>query len=128
MVEGVLGDVGDAEIRVLPDSAGRGFELAGEQLDGSRLAGAVGPDDGDTGGERALEGDVRQLGLGGAGVLEGDIAHLEDSLLLGLDALEEAGFREGEGDLGGAELIVRLGLGDLLNELGEITLVTTELE
>lgn len=44
VVEGVLGDVGDAEVGVLLDASDVGEGLAGEELDEGRLSGSVGTD------------------------------------------------------------------------------------
>ncbi|GJC94463.1 hypothetical protein ColKHC_03289 [Colletotrichum higginsianum] len=104
--EGVLLDVGDTDVLVLVDLTLRGDELTGEDVDERRLAGTVGANDGNTGAERALERDVLDLGLAGAGVLERHPGGTQDGLGLGLDTLEETGLGEGELHLGVAELVV----------------------
>ena len=66
---------------------------------------------------------------GGSGVLEADLAHLEQSLLLRLDTIEEG--RVGELELvvlGRLEGVVRLGLRHLLDERLEVTRVPPDLE
>ena len=76
-----------------------------------------------------MERDVVQLLHGLRRVLEADLAHLEQGLLLGLDTVEER--RVGELELvvlGRLEGVVRLGLGDGLDERLEVTAVAAELE
>ncbi|TLS26533.1 hypothetical protein PpBr36_04202 [Pyricularia pennisetigena] len=126
--ECVLLDVGDTDVLVLVDLTGSGDELTSQDVDQSRLAGTVGTNDGNTGAERALEGDVTDLGLGGTRVLEVHLGGTEDGLGLGLDTLEETGLGEGELDLGSAKLVVRLGRRALLDELLQVTTVTLKLE
>ncbi|KUI63666.1 hypothetical protein VM1G_12020 [Cytospora mali] len=126
--ESVLLDVGDTDVLVGPNLTIGGDELTSQDVDQSGLSSTVGANDGDTRAQRALEGDVGNLGLGGTGVLEGHPVGTQDSLGLGLDTLEETGFREGELDLGSTKLEVSLGLGVLLDELGQVTLVGLELE
>ena len=95
VVEGVLGDVADDQVGVLPDLATLvGLHVADEELDEGRLAGTVGTEDGDTGREGDLEGDVVELLDGLRGVLEADLAHLEKGLLLGLNTVQERGVGE----------------------------------
>lgn len=126
----VLGDVSDNQVGVLPDlSSEVGLSLSYEELDEGRLSGSVGSEDGDTGRERDLERDVVELGSGGSRVLESDVAHLHERLLLGLDSVEER--RVGELEqvvLGGVELVVDLGLGDMLNEGLEVSGIPLDLE
>jgi hypothetical protein len=90
VVESVLGNVSDDQVGVLPDLTTLvGLGLTDEELDEGRLSGSVGTENGDTGGEGDLEGDVVELGNGGGGVLETDVTHLHERLLLGLDTVEE---------------------------------------
>lgn len=126
--ESVLLDVGDTDVLVLVDITRGGDKLTSEDVDEGGLSGTVGTDDGNTGTERALEGDVLDLGLGGTFVLEGHVADTDNGLGLGLDTLEETGLGELELHVGGAELVVRLGGWDTLDELGELTTVTLKLE
>ena len=126
--ESVLLDVGDTDVLVLVDITGCGDELTGEHVDKSGLASTIGADDGDTRAERALEGDVGDLGLGGTGVLEAHVADTDNSLCLCLDTLEITGLGELELHLGGTEIEVRLGGRALLDELVNVTTVALELE
>ena len=48
VVEGVLGDVGHAEVGVLPHLTGGGLDLSCEHLDDGGLAGSVGTEDSNT--------------------------------------------------------------------------------
>lgn len=130
VVESVLSNVSDDQVGVLPDLTTLvGFSLSDEKLDESRLSGSVGSENGDTGREGDLEGDVVKLLNGGSRVLESDVTHLHERLLLGLDTIEER--RVGEGEvvvLEGVELVVSLGLGNELDELVEVTGVSLDLE
>ncbi|TFB05190.1 hypothetical protein CCMA1212_003081 [Trichoderma ghanense] len=126
--KGVLLDVGDTDVLVLVDLTASGDELTAEDVDQGRLASTVGTNDGNTRAQRALEADVADLGLRGAGVLEGHLGGTQDSLGLGLDTLEETGLGEGELNLGGAELVVGLGRRNTLDELLQVTTVALELE
>lgn len=55
--------------------------------------------------------------------------HLEQTLLLGLDTLKKGGIRELElVILSSLKSVVRLGLGNLLNELLEVTTISAKLE
>ncbi|ROV98021.1 hypothetical protein VMCG_07082 [Cytospora schulzeri] len=126
--ESVLLNVGDTDVLVGPNLTLGGDELTGQDVDEGGLASTVGANDGNTGAERALESDVLDLGLGGTRVLEGHPAGTQNSLGLGLDTLQETGLGEGELDLGGTELEVGLGLGVLLDELGQVALVGLQLE
>jgi hypothetical protein len=130
VVEGVLGDVANDKVGVLPHlTAAVRLGVADEKLDEGRLAGAVRAEHGDTGRERDLEGDVVQLLNVRGRVLEADLAHLHERLLLGLDTVEQRRVRELEGVvLGRVERVVRLGLGHRLDERLEVAAVATELE
>lgn len=126
--ESVLLDVGNTDVLVLVDLATSGDKFTSQDVDEGRLAGTVGPNDGNTGAERALEGDVGKLGLGGTSILEGHLGGTENSLSLGLDTLKETWLREAELDLRSAELVVRLGRRNTLDELLQVTTVALELE
>lgn len=126
--ESVLLNVGNTNVLVGPNFTGCGDKFTSEDVDDSRFSGTVGTDDGNTRTERALEGDVRDLGLACARVLEGHLVGTQDSLGLGLDTLEETGLGEGELHLGGTELEVGLGGGVLADELLQVALVGLELE
>jgi hypothetical protein len=106
-----------------------GLHVANEQLDEGRFARTVGSKDGDTGGQGNLEGDVVELLNRLGGVLEANFAHLQQTLLLGLDTLKQRGIGELElVVLEGFKSIVGLGLGDNLHEVLEVTTVSPELE
>lgn len=126
----VLGNVTDDQVGVLPDlSTFVRLGLSDEELDEGRLAGTVGSKDGDTRRERNLERDVVELLDGGGGVLESNVTHLHERLLLGLDTVEER--RVGELELVllvDVELVVGLGLGDVLDEGDKVTGVSLNLE
>lgn len=130
VVESVLSDVTDDQVGVFPDfSSLVGFGLSDEKLDEGRFTGSVGSENGDTGRERDLERDVVKLLNGGSRVLESDVTHLHERLLLGLDTIEKG--RVGEGEvviLERVELVVSLGLGNELDESVEVTGVPLDLE
>ena len=126
--ESVLLDVGDTDVLVLVDVTRGGDKLTSQDVDKSGLASTVGANDGNTRAERALEGDVLNLGLAGAGVLEGHVANTDNGLGLGLDTLEETGLGELELHVTGTKLVVGPGRGDTLDELGELAAVTLQLE
>ena len=128
VVEGVLGDVGDTGVGVLPDRTLLGLDLSDEELDHGTLTGTVLANAGNTGAEGHLDGDVEEGGLVVDGVREGAAGHLHESLTLGLDTLD--GTRLGE-----AELHLRLGDGEVgaglgleLDELVEVALEGVELQ
>jgi len=126
--ESVLLNVGDTDVLVLVDLTGGGNELTSENVDERGLASTVGTNDSNTRSERALESDIGDLGLGSTRVLEGHLGGTENGLGLGLDTLKETGLGERELHLRGTELIVRLGSGVALDELGKVTSVALELE
>ena len=64
-VDVVLGEEADAQTRVLGYEAGRGLQLADEELEDGGFAGAVGADDADAGVELDVEVDVFEEGLVG---------------------------------------------------------------
>lgn len=126
----VLCNVSDDQVGVLPDfSSLVRLGLSDEELDQGRLSRSVGSEDGDTGREGDLERDVVELGGRGGRVLESDVTHLHERLLLGLDSVEER--RVGELEevvVGGRELVVGPGLGDVLDERLEVSRVPLNLE
>lgn len=126
--ESVLLDVGDTDVLVLVDLTGGGDQLTSQDVDEGGLSGTVGTNDGNTGAERALEGDVGDLRLGSTGVLEGHVADADNGLGLGLNTLKETGLGEPELHVGGRELVVRAGGRHALDELAQVTTVTLELE
>lgn len=126
--ESVLLDVRDTDVLVLVDITGGGDKLTSQNVDKGGLSGTVGTNDGNTRAERALEGDLGDLGLGGTGVLEGHVVDTDDSLGLGLDTLKETGLGELELHLGGTELVVGTSRRHTLDESVKVTAVTLELE
>jgi len=126
--ESVLLNVGNTDVLVVVDFTLGRDQLTSEDVDEGRLSGTVGTNDGNTGAERALEGALLNLGLGGTGVLEGDVANTDDGLSLGLDTLKETGLRELELHLGGTELVVGLGGRNALDELAKLATVSLQLE
>ena len=68
--ERVLLDVGNANVLMVVNFTRCWNEFAGQDVDESGFACAVGADDGDARAERTLEGDVGELRLGRARVLE----------------------------------------------------------
>lgn len=126
--ESVLLDVGDTDVLVLVDVTRGWDKLTSQDIDKGGLSGTVGTDDGDTGTERALEGDVGNLRLGGSRVLEAHVVDTDNGLGLSLDTLKETGLRELEFHIGSAKLVVRAGRGHLLDELVEVSTVAAELE
>jgi len=126
--ESVLLDVGDTDVLVLVDVTGGWDKLTSQDVDQSRLSGTVWTNDGNTGSERALEGDVLDLRTWSTWVLEGHVGDTNDGLGLGLDTLEETWLWELELNLRGTELVVGFGGWDTLDELGELTTVTLQLE
>lgn len=130
VVEGVLSDVTDDQVGVLPDlTALVGLHITDEQLDEGRLAGTVGPENSDTGGKRDLESDVVKLLNGLRGVLESDLTHLQQRLLFGLNTIQQRWVGELEPVVFQSfETIVRLGLRNGLNEFLEVATISSELE
>jgi len=128
MGERVLLDVRDTDILVVVDLTLGWDKLTSQDVDEGRLASTVGTNDGDTRTERALEGNVGNLGLAGTIVLEAHVRGTENGLGLGLDTLKETGLGEAELHLGGAQLVVRLGRRHTLDELVQVTAVTLELK
>ncbi len=91
VVESVLGDVTDDQVGVLPHLTRAGLSVTDNKLDEGRLTRTVRAENGDTRGERELDGDTVELGSGGLRVLEDDVLHLDERLLLGLDTVERGG-------------------------------------
>jgi len=88
MGESVLFDVGDTGVLVSANVTAGWDQFTSKDVDKGRRSGTVGSNDGNTGSERALEGNVANLGLGGTGVLEAHVGGTNDSLGLGLETLE----------------------------------------
>ena len=53
---------------------------------------------------------------------EANFSHLEDGLVLGLDALKETWLREGKLGRGSLQIVIGLGLWHPLHKLGEVAL------
>lgn len=130
VVERVLGDITDDKVGMLPDfTALVRLHVSDEELDEGRFTGSVRTKNSDTRREGDLKGDIVELLLSLGGILEADLAHLEERLLLGLDTVEEGGIREGKLIvLSGLESVVRLGLRDDLDKGLKIATVTLDLE
>jgi hypothetical protein len=130
VVESVLGNVTDDQVGVLPHGTTEvRLGLGGQDLDQSRFTGTVGTQDGDSGRKRDLERDVVQLLLRRSRVLERNISHLHQCLLLGLDTIKER--RVGELELvvlGNIQLEVGSGLGNVTDKGLEVTGISLELE
>ena len=99
MGKGVLLDVGDTNVLVRVHVTDGRDQLTGQHVDERGFARSVWADDSDPRAERTLEGDVRDLRLGRARILEGHVVDPHDGLGLGLDALQKAGLREFELEL-----------------------------
>jgi len=136
MCECVLFDIGNTDVFVLVNfslftfvSTIRGryedrgliyrsrYEFPAQYVDESRFASTVRTDDSNTRSKRDLEGDIADLRLRRARILESHLADTDNSLGLGLDAFEETWFGELELDLRSAELVVRFGRRNFLDEL-----------
>mmetsp|Transcript_28813 Transcript_28813/g.85262 ORF Transcript_28813/g.85262 Transcript_28813/m.85262 type:complete len:363 (+) Transcript_28813:1693-2781(+) len=126
-MECVLRHVGDAQVRVAPHCAGRGLVLRAQHLDHSRLAGAIGAVHHHARRQRAVEGNVVKRVLGCARVAEVALDHLEDGLVLGLYALQEARLGELERKRSGRQLVVRHGLRLDLDKLRQVAPVCAQL-
>ena len=132
VVESVLGNVTNDQVGVLPNLTTvltGGLGLTGQQLDQGGLTRSVGTENGDSGRQRDHQGDVVQDLVGRVGVGVVDLSHLQQRLFLGLDSVQKR--RDGQLELvvvGGGELVVRLCLGDHLDESLEVTGVSLDLE
>jgi len=130
VVEGVLSDVTDDQVGVPPDFTSLiGFHVTDEQLDEGGFTRTVGTKDGDTRGQGNLKSNVVELLNRLGGVLEANFAHLQQTLLLGLDTLKQGGVGELELIiLEGLKSIVGLGFRDDLHKVLEVTTISPELE
>ena len=135
VVEGVLGDVSDTGVGVLPHISDLGLDLSDEELDHGGLSGSVLSDASDTGGKGHLDSDVVEGGdsvsavLGPVdGVGEGALGHLHEGLSLGLDSLDVSGLGEAELQLGLLEGEVGPGLRVRLDEVVKVALEEVKLE
>ena len=91
--------------------------LPAQYVDESRFASTVRTDDSNTRSKRDLEGDIADLRLRRARILESHLVNADNSLGLGLDTFEETWFGELELDLRSAELVVGFGRRNSLDEL-----------
>lgn len=98
-----------------------------EELDEGRLSGSVGSEDTDSRREGKGARDVVELRPRCTGVGERAVGELHDRPRVGSDTHERSGRGELEGDRGGGEGVVRLGLGDPLDELRKVALVVGNL-
>mmetsp|Transcript_25501 Transcript_25501/g.30949 ORF Transcript_25501/g.30949 Transcript_25501/m.30949 type:complete len:419 (+) Transcript_25501:213-1469(+) len=87
--EGVLGNVSNTDVRVLPDNTVLGLELTNQELDHGGLTSTVDTNACNARGQRDLDSDARDGGLGVARVGEGAARHLHEGLTLGLDTFKE---------------------------------------
>src|SRR4030088_3223843 len=102
----MLLDVGDTDVFVGVDITDSWDEFTGQDVDKSGLSGTIGTNDGNTGTERALEGDIGDLGLRSSWILEAHLGDANNGLSLGLDTFKETGLRELELHLGSTKLVV----------------------
>mmetsp|Transcript_56231 Transcript_56231/g.168358 ORF Transcript_56231/g.168358 Transcript_56231/m.168358 type:complete len:207 (-) Transcript_56231:1786-2406(-) len=128
VVEGMLCDVGDTGVGVLPDISSLGLDLANKEFDHSRLSGTILTNAGNAGTEGDLNGNIVKGGCLVAGVCEGTLGHLHECFTLGLDALDRS-------RLGELEFELRLGEGEVrtsrrleLNELVKVAFEGVELQ
>ena len=126
--ESVLLDVGDTDVLVRVDISGGWDKLTSQDVDQGGLSSSVWTDDGNTGSEGTLEGDIGNLWLWSTLILEGHLGDTDDGLGLSLDTLEETWLWELELHLGVGDVVVGLGGWALLDELVKVSTVTLELE
>ncbi|GJC84785.1 hypothetical protein ColLi_07624 [Colletotrichum liriopes] len=127
VLESVLLDVTDTQVGVLLYLTGGGNNLTSKDLDEGRLASTVGADDGYSGRQSKLAGDLAQGRLGSLGVLVGDVGHADDGTGQRLDTGQDTRGRELELDLGSRERVVALGLGAELDKVGQVAFVARQL-
>merc|ERR1711966_254552 len=128
MVEGVLRDVSDTSVRVLPDVTGLWHNLSGKHLYHGGLSGSVLADASDTGSHRDLDGDVEKGWLGVSRVGEVALGHLHQGLTPGLDSGDRSRLWEVELELRRLELEERLGGRVLLDKSVKVTPESGELQ
>mmetsp|Transcript_33773 Transcript_33773/g.85509 ORF Transcript_33773/g.85509 Transcript_33773/m.85509 type:complete len:691 (+) Transcript_33773:978-3050(+) len=126
VVERVLRDVRDAHVGVARHLPRARLELARQDLDERRLAGAVAAQHGDARVQAHVARDVHQRGLGRARVRERHLLHVQDRLLARRHTVERGRLGEVELEGGGRQLVVRLGLGLDLDKLGQVALVAAQ--
>ena len=130
VIKRVLAHVRDPEI-VMDEEATIGriarLGVPHDHLHERRLPGAVGPDQAHAGAERHLQVDVRQRVPIAPGIAVVDPLHFQEALRRRAYALEAAGIREYELQVGRGQLEVVLRLGLLLDEGGHFPGVVHEL-
>mmetsp|Transcript_4556 Transcript_4556/g.6314 ORF Transcript_4556/g.6314 Transcript_4556/m.6314 type:complete len:301 (-) Transcript_4556:1667-2569(-) len=125
VMEGMLGNVGDTSIWVLPDISLLGLNLSDQQLDHSRLSGSVLSDASNTRRQGDLHRNVEKSWLVVYRVGERTSRHLHEGLSLRLDSLDGTWLGELELLLGRGKREVRTGIGVDLYKLIEVTLEST---
>mmetsp|Transcript_14508 Transcript_14508/g.21671 ORF Transcript_14508/g.21671 Transcript_14508/m.21671 type:complete len:246 (+) Transcript_14508:988-1725(+) len=128
MVEGVLGDVGNTSVGVLPNISDLRFDLTDKKLNHGRLSGSIFSDAGNTGRQRHLHRNIEEGWCLIAWVSESTLGHLHECFTLGLDTLDRTRLGELELKLRLSEGEVRTSTGLDLDELIEVTLVHMQLQ
>lgn len=126
--ESVLLNVGDTDILVGVNISGGWDKLTGQDVDQGGLSGSVRTDNGNTGSEGTLEGDIGNLWLWSTLVLEGHLGDTDNGLGLGLDTLKETWLWELELHLGVGDIVVGLGGWALLDKLVKVSTIALKLE
>mmetsp|Transcript_2434 Transcript_2434/g.3694 ORF Transcript_2434/g.3694 Transcript_2434/m.3694 type:complete len:1074 (+) Transcript_2434:2189-5410(+) len=127
MVEGVLSDVSNTKVRMLPNSSDGGLSLTSKDLDESRLTGTVGTQASNTGRKSTVSSSIFEDHPVSVRVLVRNLVHLKNSLILGLDTLKVSGLRKLESEGTSLKLIVCLSLRLGLDELRKVALVNLKL-
>ncbi|KAH3668883.1 hypothetical protein OGAPHI_002638 [Ogataea philodendri] len=126
--ESVLLDVSNTTVLVHVNFTSSWEQLTSQNVNQSGLTSTVWTNDSNSGRQGTLESDVRDLWLNSTWVLERHVRNLDNSLLFGLDTLQETWFWELELNLGSRQLLVRLSRWNSLDQLSKVTLVLSELE
>jgi hypothetical protein len=128
-MESMLGNVGNTGVGVLPDISNLGCHFTNKELDHGGFTGSVLSDTSDTGTEGDLHSDVEKSRRIVYGVGESTLAHLHESLTLGLDTLDRTRLREPhEFILGSNQREERTGGWIRLDIFVEVTLEIAELQ
>mmetsp|Transcript_10425 Transcript_10425/g.22096 ORF Transcript_10425/g.22096 Transcript_10425/m.22096 type:complete len:430 (-) Transcript_10425:1671-2960(-) len=128
VVEGMLSNVRNTGVGVLPNVTDLGLDLTDKQLDHGALTCAVLSYASDTRAQGNLNRDVEESRRFIDGVREGTVRHLHEGLTLGLDTLNRTRLGEPELHLGLRDGEVGASLGLELDELIEVTLEGVELQ
>ena len=128
VMEGVLGDVGNTSVGVLPHFSDLRNNLSNEKLNHGRFTGSIFSDTGNAGTERNLHRNIEKRGSLVDRVSESTLAHLHEGLSLGSDSFDGSGLGELELHLGLAEREVGTGLWVGLNVFVQISLEGVELQ